>query len=90
MGLLLFMLSLLPCFLKIGVTLATFHLEGKVALLRQWLISLHCGLDMALAVIFNSFALIPSSPVALCGGTDRKISTTLFGTMCGIFKAFPL
>lgn len=60
--------SLLPCPLKIGVTLAVFHLEGKIAVAIQWSISLRKEFDIEIAAILNGLALIPSSPVALCGG----------------------
>ena len=80
-------MSLLPSPLKIGVTLAIFHLEGKVAVTIQWLISLRKEFDIEFAAILNSLALIPSSPVALCGGIDTGISATSLLVIYGILSA---
>ena len=51
-------------------------MEGKVAVAIQWSISLRKEFDIEIAAILNGLALIPSSPVALCGGIDTRISAT--------------
>ena len=56
----------------------------------QWLISLRKGFDIEFAAILNSLALIPSSPVALCGGIDTRISATSLVVIYGILSALSL
>ena len=63
----------LPCFLKMRVTLATFHLDGKVLVDMQWFMRRATELDMDGAAIFNNLGLNPSAPVALFSGIEFSI-----------------
>ena len=58
-SLLLFLLSLLPLPLKIGVTLTTFHFAGNVCVSIQWLVSLLRDPAIAAAAIRSNLTLIP-------------------------------
>ena len=69
-----------------GVTLPTFHFVGNVWVSMQQLISLQRESAMAGAAILSSLALKPSSPVALCSGTEKRRSTTLSFDICGRFN----
>ena len=95
-GRLLFLLSLLPCPLYIGVTWAGFQTDGKVPVSMQWFISRLRGKEIEGAAIFSNLALRPSDPAALRDGssfsnspqpkfTIPQITPTLsVSVMCGI------
>jgi hypothetical protein len=56
-----------------GVTLATFFMDGKVLVDMQWFMIRATELDMDGAVIFNNLGLNPSAPVALFAGIEFSI-----------------
>jgi hypothetical protein len=56
-----------------GVTLATFHLDGKVLVDMQWFMRRVTELDMDGTAIFNNLGLNPSAPVALFAGIEFSI-----------------